>query len=65
MVKGISAFNTRAPGLNTADARIVVDERYRTGTAASAALGEWLRRPAGAARLLVDAPADRHGRARD
>jgi hypothetical protein len=29
-VKGIAAFNTRAPGLNTGDARIVVGERGNT-----------------------------------
>jgi hypothetical protein len=29
-VKGITAFNTRAPGLNTGDARIVVGERGNT-----------------------------------
>lgn len=30
MVKGINAFNTRAPGLNTGDVRIVVGERGNT-----------------------------------
>jgi hypothetical protein len=30
MIKGIAAFNTRAPGLNTGDARIVVGERGNT-----------------------------------
>jgi hypothetical protein len=30
MVKGIPAFNTRAPGLNTGDVRIVVGERANT-----------------------------------